>query len=95
MAKIEFQENSIVPVSDALDRKPEAVSSAHWGDVPTSSSDAILLEAMLHLLEINPPILAVQDRDTSETLGYIPPTNIHSKITQLRRNETVPEETRI
>src|SRR2546427_6239000 len=28
-----------LPVSDALDKEPEAVSSAHWGDVPTSSSD--------------------------------------------------------
>src|SRR5438445_1514092 len=35
-----------LPVSDALDREPDVVSSAHWGDVPTCSSDATLLEAM-------------------------------------------------
>src|SRR3989442_10705961 len=33
-----------LPVSDALDKEPEAVSSAHGVDVPTSSCDATLLE---------------------------------------------------
>src|SRR5256885_13530427 len=28
-----------LPVSDALDTRPEAVSSAHWGDVPTCRSE--------------------------------------------------------
>src|SRR5436305_3968371 len=28
-----------LPVSDAVDAEPEAVSSAHWGDVPTISAD--------------------------------------------------------
>src|SRR2546423_15419347 len=28
-----------LPVSDAIDTEPEAVSSAHWGDVPTISAD--------------------------------------------------------
>src|SRR3989441_2981682 len=35
-----------LPVSDALNTEPDAVSSAHWGDVPSSSSDATLLDAM-------------------------------------------------
>src|SRR5438309_7129706 len=58
-----------LPVTDALDGKPEAVSSAHWGDIPTSSSDATLLEAMLKLLETNAPALAIQNKDTQEALG--------------------------
>jgi osmoprotectant transport system ATP-binding protein len=84
-----------LPVSDALDREPEAVSSAHWGDVPTSSSDATLLTAMLKLLETNAPALAVQNKDTQEPLGYITLASINQEITRTRRNESLPEETRI
>ena len=82
-----------LPVSDALDEEPEAVSSAHWGDVPTSSSDATLLDAMLKLLETNSPALAIQDKDTSEQLGYITLTSINHEITKTRRHEAQPEET--
>src|SRR5438445_1124494 len=57
-----------LPVLDALDKQPEAVSSAHWGDLPTCSSDATLLTAMLKLLETNAPALAVQDQDTQDPL---------------------------
>src|ERR1700674_298425 len=46
-----------LPVSDALEREPETVSSAHWGDLPTCSADATLLTAMLKLLETNAPAL--------------------------------------
>src|SRR5438034_1043624 len=70
-----------LPVSDALDGEPEAVSSAHWGDVPTCSSDATLLEAMLKLLETNAPSLAVQDKDTHELLVYITLASINHEIT--------------
>jgi len=84
-----------LPVSDALDAEPEAVSSAHWGDVPTSSSDATLLDAMLKLLETNSPALAIQDKDTSESLGYITLASINQEITKTRSNEAQPEETRI
>ncbi len=84
-----------LPVSDALDAEPEAVSSAHWGDVPTSSSDATLLDAMLKLLETNAPFLAIQDKDTSESLGYITLASINQEITKARSNEAQPEETRI
>src|SRR6266571_487922 len=82
-----------LPVSDALDGKPEAVSSAHWGDVPTCSSDATLLEAMLKLLETNAPSLAVQDRDTHELLGYITLASINHEITRMHSNETARAET--
>ena len=84
-----------LPVTDALDGKPEAVSSAHWGDVPTSSSDATLLDAMLKLLETNAPALAVQNKDTHESLGYITLASINHEITRTRSNESNPEWTRI
>src|SRR5216684_7823427 len=82
-----------LPVTDALDGKPEAVSSAHWGDVPTCSSDATLLEAMLKLLETNAPSLAVQDKDTHELLGYITLASINHEITRMHSNETTRAET--
>src|SRR2546430_218570 len=84
-----------LPVTDALDGKPEAVSSAHWGDIPTSSSDATLLEAMLKLLETNAPALAIQDKDTQQSLGYITLASITHEITKTRSNVPKPEETRI
>src|SRR5216684_4481401 len=82
-----------LPVTDALDGKPEAVSSAHWRDVPTCSSDATLLEAMLKLLETNAPSLAVQDKDTHELLGYITLASINHEITRMHSNETTRAET--
>ena len=84
-----------LPVTDALDGKPEAVSSAHWGDVPINSSDATLLEAMLQLLETNAPALKIQDKDTQEALGYITLASINQEITKTRSNVQEPEETRI
>ncbi len=84
-----------LPVSDALDREPDVVSSAHWGDVPTTSSQATLLEAMLKLLETNAPALAVQDKDTQDPLGYITLASINQEITRSQRNESSREETKI
>jgi osmoprotectant transport system ATP-binding protein len=84
-----------LPVTDALDGKPEAVSSAHWGDIPTSFSEATLLQAMLKLLETNAPALEIQDKDTHQVLGYITLTSINHEITKSRSNKTSPEETRI
>src|SRR2546425_6795888 len=81
-----------LPVSDALDKQPEAVSSAHWGDLPTCSSDATLLTAMLKLLETNAPALAVQDKDTQDPLGYITLASINQEITKTRSKETIPED---
>ncbi len=82
-----------LPVSDALDNEPEAVSSAHWGDVPTCSSDATLLQAMLKLLETNAPALSVQNNQNH--LGYITLASINHEITRMHRNETAREETTI
>jgi osmoprotectant transport system ATP-binding protein len=84
-----------LPVSDALDDRPEAVSSAHWGDVPTCSEDETLLQAMLQLLETNAPALAVQRKDADELLGYVTLTSINHEITQIRSKQDAPEETKI
>ena len=84
-----------LPVTDALDNEPEAVSSAHWGDVPTCSSDATLLQAMLKLLETNAPALAIQDKDTQKPLGYITLASINREITKTRSNKSSLEETKI
>jgi osmoprotectant transport system ATP-binding protein len=84
-----------LPVSDALEREPEVVSSAHWGDVPTCSSDATLLEAMLKLLETNAPALAVQDKDTSEHLGFITLASINHELKKIGHREIVGQATKI
>src|SRR5437588_1717154 len=83
-----------LPVSDALDKEPEVVSSAHWGDVPTCSSDATLLEAMLKLLETNAPALAIQDKDTSEHLGYVTLSSINHAITKTRNRQHTAQATK-
>jgi hypothetical protein len=84
-----------LPVIDALDNEPEAVSSAHWGDVPTIPANATLLDAMLHLLETNAPALAVEDKDPQDSLGYITLASINHEITRTQSNKTTAEETRI
>jgi osmoprotectant transport system ATP-binding protein len=84
-----------LPVTDALDGEPEAVSSAHWGDIPTISSDATLLEAMLKLLESNAPSLSIQHNHSQESLGYITLASINREITRTHSNKPSPEETRI
>lgn len=84
-----------LPVSDALDTRPEAVSSAHWGGVPTCPSDASLLSAMLKLLETNAPALAVQDEDTQDPLGYVTLASLNAEIMKTRSNETARAETKL
>ena len=82
-----------LPVIDALDNKPEAVSSAHWGDVPTCPSDATLLQAMLKLLETNAPALSISDNQDHRE--YITLASINREITSLRGKETTRAETTI
>jgi osmoprotectant transport system ATP-binding protein len=84
-----------LPVIDALSNEPEAVSSAHWGDVPTSSSDATLLTAMLKLIETNAPALSVQDNATQQRLGYITLASINQEISRVKHGDTTREETKI
>ncbi|HEY7419537.1 MAG TPA: ABC transporter ATP-binding protein [Ktedonobacteraceae bacterium] len=76
-----------LPVSDAIDNRPDAVSSAHWGDSPSCTSDATLLDAMLTLLQTNAPALAVTDKVSQQPLGYITLASINQQITQARSNE--------
>ena len=90
-----MRELEYLPVLDALDREPEAVSSAHWGDLPTIDSDATLLTALLKLLETNAPALQVLDKDSRDPLGYITLASINRQITKTRRTESQPEETKI
>ena len=82
-----------LPVSTALDGRPEAVSSAHWGDVASIASDASLLDALLKLLETNAPALTVQNESTHNPLGSITLASINQEIMKAR--EGMPEETRI
>jgi len=77
-----------LPVVDALDREPEAVSSAHWNEVPTCFANATLLDAMLKLLSTNAPALAVQNtEDTSDRLGFVTLTSINREITHAQQNK--------
>ena len=75
-------------VVDALDREPEAVSSAHWGDVPTSSADATLLDAMLKLLSSNAPALSVQNTENGhDRLGFVTLASINREVTRAQQNK--------
>jgi osmoprotectant transport system ATP-binding protein len=81
-----------LPVVDALDGPPEAVSSAHWGDLPNCTSDSTLLDALLKLLSTNAPALLVNDDDTENPQGYITLASINQQITQLHQNHLVLRE---
>jgi osmoprotectant transport system ATP-binding protein len=71
-----------LPVIDALDKEPEAVSSAHWRDVPTCHSDSTLLDAMLQLLSTSSPALSVEDTTSATRLGFITLASINREITR-------------
>ena len=81
-----------LPVTDALAGPPEAVSSAHWGDLPNCPSSSTLLDALLKLLSTNAPALLVNDDGTENPQGYITLTDINHKITQLRQNHLVLQD---
>jgi len=88
-----------LPVTSALDNRPEAVSSAHWGDAATCSSDATLLDAMLQLLQSKAPSLAIIDSQTRDQLGNVTLASINREITathaKIDAQQVEPEETRI
>ncbi len=84
-----------LPVADALDNQPEAVSPEHWGDVPACSSDSSLLSALLKLLETDAPALTVQDKDTQKYLGHITLTSINREIIRYGRQNSTREEAQI
>lgn len=75
-----------LPVTNALDNRPEVVSSAHWGDVPSSPSDATLLDALLTLLATNAPFLTVHKTpDDTTPAGTVSLASINREIMQLRQ----------
>ncbi|GLV57181.1 hypothetical protein KDH_40180 [Dictyobacter sp. S3.2.2.5] len=76
-----------LPIGSTLDNRPEAVSSAHWGDVPAISDQATLFDALLKLLETNAPALATEDPQNQEKTGYITLPDINQAITHLRSDE--------
>jgi osmoprotectant transport system ATP-binding protein len=78
-----------LPVVDALDNSPEAVSSAYWGDLPRCASDSTLLDALLKLLSTNAPALLVSNDDAENPQGYITLASINQQITQLHQNQLV------
>lgn len=82
-----------LPATDALESKPDFVSSAHWGRVPTIATDAPLLQALLQLLETNAPALALSDNDSDASTNYITLNSITREITQLRRDDAKEEKT--
>jgi osmoprotectant transport system ATP-binding protein len=88
-----------LPVTVALDKRPEAVSSAHWDEGATCTSDKTLLDAMLLLLQTKAPSLTILDHTTQETLGIITLASINREITMSHaQSSQVPieqEETRI
>lgn len=82
-----------LPVTAALDNRPEAVSSAHWGDAATCSSDATLLDTLLQLLSTKAPSLTVVDSSTHKSLGFITLASITRHITTVHVHaSTVPIE---
>jgi osmoprotectant transport system ATP-binding protein len=75
-----------LPVEDALENKPVAVSSAHWGDLPSCTPEDTLLDAMLKLLETSAPALKVTSPNNHQTepLGFITLASINHEIMRSR-----------
>ena len=84
-----------LPVSDALDNIPHTETESRWSDVPTCSSTATLLDALLQLLATNAPYLAVQDTNSAEQIGYISLVSINRQIMQLHGAQARQAETSI
>jgi CBS-domain-containing membrane protein len=78
-----------LPAIDAIDQEPEAVSSAHWGDVPQIDAKSTLLDALLKLLETNASALAIKDSQ-QDLLGYITLASLNKEITRSHQNSTLP-----
>ncbi|GCF10677.1 ABC transporter ATP-binding protein [Dictyobacter arantiisoli] len=84
-----------LPISHALANKPEAVSSAHWGDVPELSTEATLLDALLQLLATNAPALSAKDPQTKQHTGYITLDSLNREISHIRQEQNSTVESRI
>lgn len=81
-----------LPVTTALDNRPEVVSSAHWGDAATCNSDATLLDAMLQLLSSDTSTLMVFDPTNQEQLGAITLTSINREISRQRSTQAPADQ---
>ena len=79
-----------LPITNAMDTRPEAVSSAHWSDVPEIATEATLLDALLQLLATNAPALAANDIQNHQHTGYVTLTSINREIAQLSAHSTSP-----
>jgi osmoprotectant transport system ATP-binding protein len=85
-----------LPVIDAIDEQPEAVSSASRRDVPSIEAESTLLDALLKLLETNASALAIKDpHQDQKQLGYITLASLNKEITHSRQRSTAPVETGI
>jgi osmoprotectant transport system ATP-binding protein len=83
-----------LPITNAMDTRPEAVSSAHWDDVPEISTESTLLDALLQLLATNAPALATKDHQSQQHTGYVTLISINREIAQLRK-EAISQATSI
>lgn len=79
-----------LPITNAMDTRPDTVSSAHWGDVPEISTEATLLDALLQLLATNAPALATNDIQNQQRTGYVTLASINQEIAQIRASSTSP-----
>ncbi|HTI14528.1 MAG TPA: ATP-binding cassette domain-containing protein [Dictyobacter sp.] len=84
-----------LPILDAMDTRPDAVSSAHWGDTREITSQATLLDALLKLLETNASALTIKDPEQHQTLGHITLASINQVITHTQAQTVSQEETHI
>jgi osmoprotectant transport system ATP-binding protein len=82
-----------LPVTNIRDNRPEAVSSAHWGDVPTIPANATLLDALLKLLQTDAPALSIQHSETQQNGSYVTLAGLNHEITKLRQDQNTLQAT--
>ncbi|GCE11571.1 ABC transporter ATP-binding protein [Tengunoibacter tsumagoiensis] len=80
-------------VLDAIDGRPEAVSSAHWGDLPGIAADTSLFDALLQLLSTNAPALVITNPSSDTPYGAVTLASLTQQINRSRQ-ETPVETTR-
>lgn len=80
-----------LPVTSALDNRPEAVSSAHWGDTTACASNTTLLDAMLQLLSSASSALTVINPATDQPLGTITLDSINREISRQRSTQNIDQ----
>lgn len=82
-----------VTVNDALDPDYVSTSITSNGNLPTSTANTTLLEAMLRLLETNAPALVIQQSDPArDRPGYVTLTSINRAVSHLRQKASASGE---